>query len=568
VSICPQCEAQNEDHYKFCLACGNELDGVATPRIADDASVPVTEKPIDRPQIADLKSRLDALRVAREAAVDSQEPSKSSVSESVQPLVGWTSPPVGALLVSAAPSTDTLLSPETMAGEAHAVVKTTDPESPRETPQQADLELGPDKSMAEIDLSLAEQPNEDVRSDAGPEADEGISSDVHSEREGAEAKEIDGAPTASSELFDDDSLPADSIGQAEGAPNASLGEVDDTAVSDVDLDTEGQGSAQSLTAGTSKMRTSTHVIEQGNNGLAATRPAMTRVELAGGGHRDDMESGLVEPQQTEAADDRPTTVSPMLPDTDANICDRCGAQQPTSFRFCGDCGAKIDSADISPSAPVVVASIGQMVLIHADGSEGEQFDLGDGNLVIGRNHPDPLFASDPYLSPEHVRLSLTDGWMTMDDLGSQNGVYIRLHGEIRLVDGDRFRIGQQLIRFESLRGRLADMAAEADGTHCLGSPTSGLWGKLVRVLNIGSDLCEWTLTTPEVYLGRDRGTITLPEDVFVSGSHCRLKRDGDNARISDLGSTNGTYLRIKEATALSSGDLVLLGQQLFRFDIN
>jgi ribosomal protein L34E len=72
VSICPQCEAQNEDHYKFCLACGNELDGVATPRIADDASVPVTEKPIDRPQIADLKSRLDALRVAREAAVDSQ----------------------------------------------------------------------------------------------------------------------------------------------------------------------------------------------------------------------------------------------------------------------------------------------------------------------------------------------------------------------------------------------------------------------------------------------------------------------------------------------------------------
>ena len=37
--------------------------------------------------------------------------------------------------------------------------------------------------------------------------------------------------------------------------------------------------------------------------------------------------------------------------------------------------------------------------------------------------------------------------------------------------------------------------------------------------------------------------------------------------LSDLGSTNGTYIRIKEETALASGDFVLLGQQLFRVDL-
>ena len=65
----------------------------------------------------------------------------------------------------------------------------------------------------------------------------------------------------------------------------------------------------------------------------------------------------------------------------------------------------------------------------------------------------------------------------------------------------------------------------------------------------------------------ERGTITFPDDLFVSGSHCRLRRQQGQTILSDLGSTNGTYIRIKEETALASGDFVLLGQQLFRVDL-
>ena len=86
-----------------------------------------------------------------------------------------------------------------------------------------------------------------------------------------------------------------------------------------------------------------------------------------------------------------------------------------------------------------------------------------------------------------------------------------------------------------------------------GSPSSGIWGRISQVHTVDATLGEWMLTTPEIYLGRERGTITFPADLFVSASHCRLRRGDGFAYLSDLGSTNGSYARIKDQTALSTG---------------
>ena len=233
------------------------------------------------------------------------------------------------------------------------------------------------------------------------------------------------------------------------------------------------------------------------------------------------------------------------------------------------CGAPVDwnqiEADEAGEGVAPVASIGSMVLIHPDGSEGERFDLGDGNLVVGRDCEAQLFANDPYLSPLHARFEWQGGWLTVHDLGSLNGVFIRLREHVLLAHGDLFRIGQQLLRFEEVRPY--QEKEENDGTIKTGSPSSGVWGRVGRVLALDTTLAEWTLRTPEVYIGRERGTISFPDDIFVSGTHCRIRRLDGCCELSDLGSTNGTYIRLKEATALSSGDLILLGQQLFRIDL-
>jgi pSer/pThr/pTyr-binding forkhead associated (FHA) protein len=67
-----------------------------------------------------------------------------------------------------------------------------------------------------------------------------------------------------------------------------------------------------------------------------------------------------------------------------------------------------------------------------------------------------------------------------------------------------------------------------------------------------------------VQLGRERGDVLFPEDGYVSGLHGRLTCDGTKVMLTDLGSSNGTFVRLGEETELQSGDILLMGQQLFR----
>ena len=269
------------------------------------------------------------------------------------------------------------------------------------------------------------------------------------------------------------------------------------------------------------------------------------------------------PQQVHL-DERPTLISEPLPPQAGLTCQACGAEVSPGYKFCGACGAPIVLDSASEPSPQTAVSVGHLVQIHPDGSEGEHVDLGDGNIVVGRDSNLGILANDPFLSSLHARFEYEDGWLTVHDLDSYNGVFIRLRDELTLVHGDLFRIGRQLLRYEDMRGARAGKKATADDTRALGSPRAGIWGRLVQVLDPQVELEKWVLRTPEVYLGRERGTISFPTDVFVSGTHCRLKRSEHGAILADLGSTNGTYYRLRQPTAVADGDFVLIGQQLFR----
>ena len=93
-----------------------------------------------------------------------------------------------------------------------------------------------------------------------------------------------------------------------------------------------------------------------------------------------------------------------------------------------------------------------------------------------------------------------------------------------------------------------------------------IWGRLSSVCGPEVYTDQWILRTPEVYLGREQGTLTFPDDVFVSGTHCRLKYSNQTCRLQDLGSTNGTYVKRAGKFKLEAKDFVLLGQQLFRVE--
>lgn len=251
-------------------------------------------------------------------------------------------------------------------------------------------------------------------------------------------------------------------------------------------------------------------------------------------------------------------------------CPQCGSKNPQEFVFCGNCGARLQevaprtmglSAD-APVAPVpALAPRGKLALIKPDGSEGGDHTLVDQESVIGRGSG-PLFDNDSYLSPRHAILTFEDGRLLLQDASSLNGVFVKITQEERLADGDIFRIGQELLRFDVINEpRTLD-----DGTEVMGSPNPGYTGRLSIIVGPGIDGSAFPLMGEEVVLGRERGDILFSDDGYVSGTHAKISIRQDGFYLSDLGSSNGTFIKINEPRVISSGTFVLLGQQLFRVD--
>jgi FHA domain-containing protein len=264
-------------------------------------------------------------------------------------------------------------------------------------------------------------------------------------------------------------------------------------------------------------------------------------------------------EDVAAASDEPST------DTDPNagrICPHCGTLVAHEFAFCSQCGARIEGKAPAPPTVDIHATEqvqGQLVLIRPDGSEGGMHPIGEGENCIGRGHG-PLFDADGYLSPRHAELVLNAAGLVVRDTGSLNGVFVRLTDEEELVDGDIFRIGQELLRFDEIQPPVP----LDDGTDIMGSPNPGYWGRLALIVGRDQDGSAFPLFGDAVTLGRERGDILFPEDGYVSGAHARVFVRNGRYFLTDLNSSNGTFLRVRGERAVKPGTAVLMGQQLFR----
>jgi len=253
------------------------------------------------------------------------------------------------------------------------------------------------------------------------------------------------------------------------------------------------------------------------------------------------------------------------------ICPQCGHTNSPSNLFCGSCGFRLGGMAPRPAAPAPAAApeaaVGSLVLtaLRADGSEAGTYQIPGINGQIGRE-TGSIFAGDSYLSPRHASFKAAGpGRAVVKDEGSLNGVYKKLGRDlpVELKPNDIFRIGQEILKFELF----AIQAPSADGIERLGAPSKGYVGRIALV--IGRDETGNAFPIPEigVHLGRERGDILFPEDGYVSGLHCRLSWDGQRLFLTDLGSSNGTFLRLTAETEIRGGDVLLMGQQLFRIAV-
>jgi pSer/pThr/pTyr-binding forkhead associated (FHA) protein len=240
---------------------------------------------------------------------------------------------------------------------------------------------------------------------------------------------------------------------------------------------------------------------------------------------------------------------------------------------------------------------GRLVVIAKSGADGPSYPFGD-SLDVGRVEGNVIVGEDPYLSPRHVRILWSGGKLLLRDLASTNGVFLRLapsrdtlgrrgadHQEVTvpLVDQDLILVGQQVLRFEILKEPDTGLGpAQEHGTLLFGSPAAPRYARLCQRTVEGIVRDIYYIRKVETVLGRESGDVVFTEDPFLSRRHAAIRllsRDGSplaakpppgeiRFALVDLGSSNGTFLRIRADVELVPGDHFRVGQQLFRVDFD
>jgi pSer/pThr/pTyr-binding forkhead associated (FHA) protein len=84
-------------------------------------------------------------------------------------------------------------------------------------------------------------------------------------------------------------------------------------------------------------------------------------------------------------------------------------------------------------------------------------------------------------------------------------------------------------------------------------------------LRLGKEETVAELSGDSVIIGKDdRCDVVIDDDEFVSRRHSRVSRSDGTFFLEDLGSSNGTLLRIRRSIILEAGDEIVIGTTTLR----
>jgi pSer/pThr/pTyr-binding forkhead associated (FHA) protein len=288
------------------------------------------------------------------------------------------------------------------------------------------------------------------------------------------------------------------------------------------------------------------------------------------------------------AEPPPRVAEPIA--TQPRYCPFCAAELAPAHRFCGNCGKPVGAAPAAPPAArpqanapgtplrpgktmffgAMQAPSPKLILIKGEGMDGVTYVLSSTEHIAGRLEGAILFPEDPLLSPRHANFMYRDGRLTVRDEGSTNGVFVRIIKPLTVPSGATFLVGEQLLRVDACPPEAVPVPDD-EGTYFYGSPKRPSRLALTQLLAGGHEGMVFRARNDSLSIGREGNDVNFPDDPFISGRHATVTAvdgaAGTQFQIADLGSKNGTFVRILGEAALFHGDYVFLGQQLLRVEI-
>ena len=157
------------------------------------------------------------------------------------------------------------------------------------------------------------------------------------------------------------------------------------------------------------------------------------------------------------------------------------------------------------------------------------------------------------------------GKLVIRDQKSLNGVYVRITGTRPIGPATTVLVGEQVLSI-GLAKQVEDLP-DSEGTYYSASMMRPAIFDVTQQLRGGSTGWVFRPIGDSVTLGREGNDINFPDDPFISGRHAQLRFADGVLSITDLGSRNGTFVRVTGEEQLKHGDYVFLGQQLLRVEI-
>ncbi|MGQ0507707.1 MAG: FHA domain-containing protein [Myxococcaceae bacterium] len=204
----------------------------------------------------------------------------------------------------------------------------------------------------------------------------------------------------------------------------------------------------------------------------------------------------------------------------------------------------------------------QIRVVRADGGPESVLPMQADVLTCGTQGEITL-KDDPFVAGVQARFFFSGSRLAVEDVGGGNGLFFRLRTEREVLPGGELRLGRQRLLIEPI----PSVAPNAGGAIAWGSTDPGYRFRLVQMLEGGLRGGAHPLKEGDNLIGRELGDITFAGDGFVSGRHASIQVRPDRLILKDLGSSNGTFVKLNAPAFIETQDQFLIGRELLRVEL-